>query len=181
MKLNNVNAIYLAVLLGLCGHLASQEQGIFTYDQLFPDKIAESIGLKRLSVPERELLRNHIEALIARAIILGSQNSDILKMEPARQNGADRGKPKLAVKGALYAGGSDGHWIKDNIDSGNLLLLEDGSLWKIDPIETANAMLWLPISDVMIIESTDGSPGYDYLIICIDDSEKAHAKYMGNN
>lgn len=71
------------------------------------------------------------------------------------------------------------HWIKKNIDSGAYILLEDGSLWQIDPFDKVDAMLWLPISTIIVVKSTTGSPGYDYLLINIDDKEKAHAKFMG--
>jgi hypothetical protein len=71
------------------------------------------------------------------------------------------------------------HWIKKNIDSGAYILLEDGSLWQIDPFDKIDAMLWLPISNIIVVKSTTGSPGYDYLLINTDDKEKAHAKFMG--
>jgi hypothetical protein len=71
-----------------------------------------------------------------------------------------------------------GHWIETNAD-GEVITLEDGSIWAIDPIDTVDAVLWLPTSEITIIESNDGSPGYDYLLINTDDSEKAHAKYLG--
>ena len=58
------------------------------------------------------------------------------------------------------------HWIKKNIDSG-------AYIHKLD------AMLWLPISNIIVVKSTTGSPGYDYLLINTDDKEKAHAKFMG--
>jgi hypothetical protein len=71
------------------------------------------------------------------------------------------------------------HWIKKNIYSGAYILLEDGSLWQIDPIDKLDAMLWLPISNIIVVESTTGSPGFDYLLINTDDKEKAHAKFIG--
>lgn len=79
-----------------------------------------------------------------------------------------------------YAGGSNGHWIQENIDSGSIIILEDGSTWKVDPIDKIEASLWLPISNIMIVTSNDGSPGYDYLLINTDDEEKAHVKFLGN-
>ena len=77
------------------------------------------------------------------------------------------------------SGGSSGHWIQENIDSGSMMVLEDGSIWKIDPLDKVEAMLWLPFSNITIVPSNDGSPGYDYLLINTDDGEKAHAKYLG--
>jgi len=79
-----------------------------------------------------------------------------------------------------YAGGSSCHWIQENIDSGTMMILEDGSIWQIDPIDKIDAMLWLPISNITIVLSDQGSPGYYYLLINTDDGEKAHAKYLGS-
>ena len=59
------------------------------------------------------------------------------------------------------------------------MVLEDGSFWEIDPIEKIDAMLWLPISEITVLESSSGSPGYNYLLVNTDDGEQAHAKYMG--
>ena len=70
------------------------------------------------------------------------------------------------------------HWVQKNIGSGSYIILEDGSLWAIDPLDKIDAMLWLPISSIIVVESTTGSPGYDYLLINTDDKEKAHAKFI---
>ena len=87
-------------------------------------------------------------------------------------------KPKQNT--GQYSGGSSGHWIQENIESGSMMILEDGSIWKIDPLDKIDAMLWLPISNITIITSNSGSLGYDYLLINTDDGEKAHAKYLGS-
>ena len=79
-----------------------------------------------------------------------------------------------------YPGGSSGHWIQENINSGSMIVLEDGSIWQIDPLDKIEAMLWLPISNITIIISNNGSLGYGYLLINTDDGEMAHAKYLGS-
>jgi hypothetical protein len=79
----------------------------------------------------------------------------------------------------VYGGVGGGHWVKKNIDSGTYMVLEDGTFWAIDPYDKIDATLWLPISNITVIESPGGSPGYQYLLINTDDGEKAHAKYMG--
>lgn len=86
--------------------------------------------------------------------------------------------PKTSLK--QYIGTGGGHWIQNNIDNGTYIMLEDGSLWEIDPIDKIDAMLWLPISNIIVIQSNKGSPGYDYLLINTDDGEKVYAKYMGS-
>lgn len=84
-----------------------------------------------------------------------------------------------ASSGRAYAGTGREHWIRENIDSGTMMILEDGSIWELDPYDKFEAMLWLPATDITVIESNDGSPGYDYLLINTDDGEKAHAKLIG--
>ena len=78
-----------------------------------------------------------------------------------------------------YLGVGGSHWISKNVDSGEFIVLEDGSLWKIDPLDKVDACLWLSISDIKVVESDDGSPGYEYLLINTDDDETAHAKFLG--
>lgn len=78
-----------------------------------------------------------------------------------------------------YSDASSAHWIQENIDAGSMIVLEDGSIWKIDPLDKIEAMLWLPVSNITIVQSENGSPGYDYLLINTDDGEMAHAKFLG--
>jgi hypothetical protein len=94
------------------------------------------------------------------------------KAQPAYRAGRGR-------SGRTYAGTGSGHWIQKNVDSGSMIILEDGSIWELDPYDKFEAMLWLPISDITVVESSGGSPGYDYLLINTDDGEKAHAKLIG--
>ncbi len=42
------------------------------------------------------------------------------------------------------------HWIKSVIDSGSIIILEDGSIWKVDSLDRVSSMLWLPTEDVII-------------------------------
>jgi len=69
-----------------------------------------------------------------------------------------------------------GHWISKNIDSGQMIELEDGSLWEINPFNKIDCMLWLPISNITIIKNQN--PYYPYTLINTDDGEKAEAKLL---
>ena len=117
-------------------------------------------------------LYKHIEALLIAVAHLGVQQKLGIRQN-AGQTGQAAAHPKA------YGGVGGGHWIRKNIDSGTCMVLEDGSLWEIYPLDKIDAMLWLPISNIMVMESSSGSPGYDYLLINTDDGEKARAKYMG--
>jgi hypothetical protein len=80
-----------------------------------------------------------------------------------------------------YSGLDESHWIKENVDRGSVIILEDHSIWEIHRLDRIDARLWLKLSNIRVVESTDGSPGYDYLIINTDDRESVHAKYLGKD
>src|SRR6516165_6956470 len=60
-----------------------------------------------------------------------------------------------------------GHWIDAVLDDGNLIKLEDGSLWEVDPIDTITSSIWLPVSNIIVCGSR---------LINEDDNETVHAR-----
>jgi hypothetical protein len=43
-----------------------------------------------------------------------------------------------------------GHWIDSVAGDGQIVKLEDGSLWRVDDVDTVTTMIWLPVSDVLV-------------------------------
>lgn len=76
---------------------------------------------------------------------------------------------------AVYSSPSD-LYVKKKIDNGKCVLLNNGILMEIDPLETIDSMLWLALDEVNVISSNRGSPGYDQLIINLGDKTHAHAR-----
>jgi len=162
-----MKTLFVAILIVLTVSvvcLAQTGKQLVSFDQLFPKSQQRYMGLHKLSDSEREALRAHVEALLVRV---------------APSSKSSRSATTKTPGGGTYAGVGGGHWVRKNVDSGTYMILEDGSLWKIDPLDKIDAMLWLPISKITVATSSSGSPGYDYLLINTDDGEKAHAKYMG--
>jgi len=149
------------VLVTSADCFAQSKKAVLTFEQLFPEDKQREIGLQKLSAVEKEALRAYVESLMVAGLRL-----------KVTSGGGTTG-------GGIYAGVGQGHWIKENIDRGAFIVLEDKSLWKIDPFNKLDAALWLNISNITVVESSGGSPGYDYLLINTDDGEKAHANYMG--
>jgi len=56
-----------------------------------------------------------------------------------------------------------GHWIEFVSDDGEILKLEDGSVWRVDPGDTVDVSTWVPPVDVIVCDDT---------IINLDDNEK---------
>ena len=152
MRRFSIVTLSFALVATVC--FAQDNTQIITFDQIFPRSAQNQMGLHKLTAEEREALRSHVQTLLTRVL--------------ARNQ-----------SGGAYAGVGGGHWVKENVGNGTYMILEDGSLWQIDPFDKIDAMLWLPISDVTVLESSSGSPGYDYLLVNTDDGEQAHAKYMG--
>ena len=170
------NALALALLSSAKRLMTNPTPGsgkvTFSFDDLFPPVNQKAMGLHKLTDAEKEELRKHVETLLFAGVTVGVQ-----QQLDSRQNAPVAGHSVAIPK--IYAGVGGKHWVKKNIDSGTMMLLEDGSLWEIDPFDKINAMLWLPISNITVIESSSGTPGYDYFLINTDDGEKAHAKYIG--
>jgi len=86
---------------------------------------------------------------------------------------------KYPKAGAGYVGIGGQRFIQTIIGNGEFVVLEDNSIWQIEPIDSVISCIWLPTSRIRVIESSEGLAGYDYQIINIDDREKAHARYIG--
>jgi tetratricopeptide (TPR) repeat protein len=70
-----------------------------------------------------------------------------------------------------YIGGS-GHWISENHD-GEIITLEDGSVWQVDSSDVIDSNLWLPTSSITVVDS-----GGECLLINTDDKEKVGATLL---
>lgn len=90
----------------------------------------------------------------------------------------DLKKPPKRDKGptTAYPGVGAGHWIQ-NVSSGEkIIIFEDGSIWEVSPIDIIYSAIWLPISNIVVVE--DSGP-YPYKLINTDDGETVNAKYLG--
>lgn len=104
------------------------------------------------------------------------RHGDLAIEEDARVSKAEAMHPKTAssaprlraAKGrgrGGYSGCEDGHWIDSVMDDGKIIKLEDGSLWRVDDVDTIDSALWLPVSDVVVCDDK---------IINTDDNESVH-------
>ena len=92
-----------------------------------------------------------------------------------QSNDPSQGEYSSGFSKISYLGSGDGHWIDQNTE-GKLIKLEDGSIWAISMLDQINTLLWLPISNITVIEN--GDPFFPYTLINTDDGEKAAAKFL---
>jgi hypothetical protein len=83
--------------------------------------------------------------------------------------------PPAAPTARTYVGVGGSHWILRVIDRGKLIKLEDGSIWKIAAFNYVDAILWLPIDDITVLEGGL----YGYRLLNEDDGELVDATFLG--
>lgn len=130
-----------------------------TLDQVMSKQDQEQTGVSKLTPKEREALEAWVTQFALKAI-------QATGTAPAT-------KPKA---GGPYAGIGGGHWIKRVVERGNLIELEDGSLWALSALSRVDAILWLPIEKIIVTEG--GAPGYPYKLVNPDGKSTADAKLL---
>jgi hypothetical protein len=81
---------------------------------------------------------------------------------------------KFKNKSIYYVTGSE-HWIQEISGGGKIIILEDGSIWEVSPIDVIDSALWLPTSNIIVV--LDVGP-YPYKLINTDDKETVNAKLI---
>lgn len=76
-----------------------------------------------------------------------------------------------------YLGLNSEHWIDKNYD-GEIIKLEDGSIWEVSEIDVFNSMLWLPVDNIKIKKSTDPFGEYVYEMKNEDDETSVPVKLL---
>ena len=93
--------------------------------------------------------------------------------------GSTKSDGQSALTGDDYTGAGGGHWINEVSNNGGIVTLEDGSLWQINAADRVDTALWLPTTNIMVLESRSPVGDYKYILVNKDDGEKALAKYLG--
>lgn len=48
-----------------------------------------------------------------------------------------------------HADCESGHWVTSVSSDGEIVILEDGSVWEVDTVDAIDSTLWLPTSDII--------------------------------
>ena len=98
------------------------------------------------------------------AQIIGDVTRNAVIGKANRLNLSNKLSPKSTINNSNNCEG--GHWVKTVANQGEIITLEDGSLWQVDAIDKVYSSIWLPISNVTICGS---------YLINTDDGEKVSA------
>jgi len=126
---------------------------------------------QKVSVDKAEKLENlnvcmtgRYKALCKHEWLTSAESARVFQAEKSNVQPAVVVRPSKRQKG--YGNCESGHWIEDVTSDGEIVKLEDGSLWEIDAADQIDTQLWLPTSDIIVC------PGK---LINTDDNETAGA------
>ena len=63
---------------------------------------------------------------------------------------------------------SEKHWIVNKSEDGSIIILDNGSVWQVEPVDRMDNMFWLPGEGIFIPDSYD-------CLINTDNGEKVEA------
>jgi len=77
----------------------------------------------------------------------------------------------------IYDNDGSEHYLEGNYNSGSRIVLDDGSMWDIDPVDKIVAALW-EYNSVITVTSTKGGK-YPYELTNSDDGKEVRANFIG--
>ena len=141
------------LLLASMSNVFAKNKLILRLNQIMTPEEQKRTGVAKLTESERKALEQWLTNWTLKVLYKAAVNS-----------------------GQVYARVGSGHWISEKVDRGRFILLEDGSLWEISPIDRINTMLWLVAEKIIVIENAD--PFYPYKLINSDSGDTAEAKLI---
>jgi hypothetical protein len=153
MKIRIASLLVVALVFGALVFAADAPKQKLSLDKLMTKEEQKATGVSKLSVQEQAALEDWL-----------TRFAMTVATEVAKKSGG-------AGNSGTYAGVGQKHWVSEKIDSGAIIKLEDGSLWQISPIDKINTMLWLPIDNLVVIESKN--PQFPYKLVSERDTAEA--------
>jgi hypothetical protein len=80
---------------------------------------------------------------------------------------------------AFYTKIHNEHWLRDKLEEGRIVVLEDESIWEVHPSDRQRTKHWLRISTVTVKYTQKAD--YPYLLSNSTEREEARANYLGES
>jgi len=159
--------------------------------EIYPTLISNHGKLRKLinscsDLGKLEMIRSYVEGVNLNDLRSALDSYGYIEFSGCPSGVTDPGIKELRIRSVpdnsqvrftpLYSGLGEGHWISNNMDSGHLIKLEDGSLWLISPIDRVDTSIWLVTEQITVI--VGDNPVYPYKLINTDTEEVAEAKLL---
>lgn len=102
----------------------------------------------------RTCLTGRYAALCDKSLLTNEQLSQTQAEENrAAENRKQNVGKTLVPRGRRYSssgsGCEPGHWVESVSNDGQIVKLEDGSIWEVDAVDSIDSALWLPTTDIV--------------------------------
>jgi hypothetical protein len=84
-------------------------------------------------------------------------------------------EPRGAIL-AFYTRIREEHWLRDKLEEGKIVILEDESIWEVHPSDRQITKRWLRMSTITVKHTV--KEGYPYLLSNSTEGEDARANYL---
>jgi hypothetical protein len=109
-------------------------------------------------------------------LILTEKGQLALKKELIPPFGSSSTSIRKSITG-MYSDEGNAHRIETNYNSGATIVLDDGSIWDIDPVDTMITTLWKYNASITVSSANGGQ--YDYVLSNSEDGKEVRAKFIG--
>jgi hypothetical protein len=159
-KRENLKTCLLGRYKNLCKkHLLTQEE----LKQVLAAERAENL---------KTCLAGHYSNLCDRSLLTPEQLTQVQAAESrsaqARREYAAKAPPVRARRFGA-SGCESGHWVQSVSGNGEIVQLEDGSIWQVDAVDAIDTMLWLPTTEIVVCDgkliNTDDNESVDAIRI----------------
>jgi hypothetical protein len=120
------------------------------------NQLSESEAKQVVAAEQAENLRTCLtgryQSLCEKTLLTKEQLTQTLAAEASAAKTAKRGVAKAGDSRSQRlssSGCESGHWVDSVSGDGQIVKLEDGSIWKVDSVDAIDSMLWLPTTDIV--------------------------------
>ena len=155
-------AIFLVILFGSLPWSLAQETK-FSLDGILTPEQQRAMGLHKLTRSEKLALTRFIIKVFG----AGMEVCFDAGLNAPVSNGPRRNPPENSSE--QHDGSDMIYRLKSNIGSGTFLVLDDSSIWEVNRVGRADAMLWHPESEIIVIENSGRCLYGEFLLMNGDD------------
>jgi len=126
------------------------------YKNLCKKQLLTQDELKQVLTVERaENLKICLAGLYPTLCDRSSLSSEQLSKAQAAESRVAQARRELSARAPATllrrsASCETGHWVDSVSDDGEIVKLEDGSVWQVDAVDAIDAMLWLPTTEITV-------------------------------
>lgn len=121
---------------------------------LLTERELEQVVTAEKSENLRTCLAGNYASLCDKSGLTDEQRSQVLAAEQraAQSKTANGGSAPLRIRRSSSSNCESGHWIESVSDGGEIIKLEDGSIWQVDALDIIDSALWLPTSEIVVCD-----------------------------